>query len=151
MKKTKSKKSDKWILEVTTEQAYLIQQAVEHMARILAGQLSEVRSAVVFRPRKVENVEELADYPDNEKIDKALHDLKASLFPELHPNASYGVGSKECHPDCHRYWDLYQIIRRPLFLDRTKDTAKEDSYSVLGNSFMQTSDLPPALFKKLEQ
>lgn len=142
-RKSMSKKT-KWTLTVNTDQAYLLQNAVELMARLLAGQVDEIRSTVVFR----HHVDD-PNYPDNEKIDKALADLKAGLFPELHRNASYGVGSKDVSPDSHRLWDLYQVIRRPLYLDRVKDS-RERNLCVLGDSFMKTSDLEPAVFTKLQ-
>jgi hypothetical protein len=101
-------------VELTKKQALLIEIALDCMSRICAGQLTEIERGISMIKGKCHEVSGLS----NESYDKmfdALSELrnekgsmagyrlgshiqsiiKPLLFPELHPNESYGVGNKE--------------------------------------------------------
>ena len=75
----------------TEKQANLIEVALDNLSRRTCGQLEEgIRGMEIYRKKWFE----LSEMEQNE-FDLIFKKLKSILFPELHQNASYGVGQKQ--------------------------------------------------------
>jgi len=84
-------------IKCTDEQAFLIELCLDTMCRASMGQLAEIiKSIEKIRGKLFE-----AECPDGEErsyyaLGSYIEEMiKPILFPELSPNASYGVGQKE--------------------------------------------------------
>ena len=85
------------MIKCTDEQAFLIELCLDTMCRASMGQLAEViKSIEKIRGKLFEaecpDGEERSYYAFGSYIEEMI---KPILFPELSPNASYGVGRKE--------------------------------------------------------
>lgn len=102
---------DKVRIEITKEQAKVISQACELMARLHMGQVDEI---IDLQAHKRLNVIGLH---------RMLKEVKQALFPELKaPNAYHSLTSKEI-PDAARIaYDIHQVIRRHLAGERPKNS-----------------------------
>ena len=120
-------------LTMNSHQASILREALECYSRLKAGQFDMVMQDC-FMDRMCGN---------HDKVTLACDLLKAILLPELHRNASFGVGSKE-YPEHTVAWDIVQVVRHRLAWDRLKDQGKEEPeyYGVSFNEPMGFSDQP---------
>ena len=98
---------EKYILELTEEQAKIAAQACEFFARIRMGQFQEIpylclRSEITG-----------GEYCARRNIaEKHLLDARKAIYPELNGiGHSYGIGKFQ---DADRAFDIYQVLRYAL-------------------------------------
>lgn len=111
------KKKEKLIkITCTEEQAWLIESALDYLSRVACGQVHHIVDGIENMIGKCKKVEcdsstkvkilnGLAEFSEDISYDGKMSGyrlgshienlIKPILFPELHPNASYGVGQKE--------------------------------------------------------
>lgn len=105
-------KKKKIIIKCTEKQALLIEQCLEYCSRIGAGQLNHISNIIdlcqnKIRTVKLPNGEDASFYQLGYWIEDQL---KSILFPELHRNASYGVGNKEI-PNGQIMYEIYKKLQ----------------------------------------
>lgn len=100
------------IIKCTEKQSLLIEQCLEYCARIGAGQLNHISDVIDLCQDKTNivtlpNGEEAGLY----KLGCWIEDqLKSVLFPELHRNASYGVGNTKI-PNSQIMYEIYKKLQ----------------------------------------
>lgn len=136
-----------YTLTMNESQAEVVRDALEAYARLHMGQFDAVITNAFMR--RYAN----PDYPDfsHETMDDIHRQLKRTIFPELNPNAYYGVGAKE-FPEMTTAWDLMQVVRHRLSWNRLAREGKEkpDFYGVNYNNPMQFGDEPLASIESTE-
>ena len=130
--------SGKYTLTITTEQGYVIREALEIFSRLKHGQIDELRN--LFSDRWC-----APNSPFNWSTEPLLDVLKALIFPELEKNSYHGVGSK-VYPDATIAWDLMQVIRHRIAWDKLANEGKTepDHYGVQYNPPMRFGSEPLA-------
>lgn len=109
--------SETYVLEMTSETAFVISQACELYARAMFGQFEHIIDTVADGiPRK--KLPPQGDPAFHEEFEKWLsrrrsaNDIaakaKAELFPELPRYGSYGVGKNR---DADIAWQAYEVLR----------------------------------------
>lgn len=98
--------------DLLPEQARAISNALEFYARIRTGQINEIIS--MFRRSIPASVKVPAENLD--EAEGLLRQVKRLLFPDLSPDASYGIRSApdEASKTCY---DIHQVIRHRLAWD----------------------------------
>jgi len=115
-------KAKKITIECTEKQALLIEQCLEYCARIGAGQLHHINNIIDLCSNKSRTVilptgEEAGWYKLGMWIQETI---KPILFPELRPNASYGVGNKEI-PNGQIMYEIYKKLQNFRMRDGIDD------------------------------
>ena len=114
-------------INVTKEQAKVISEACELLARLHMGQIDEI---IQLQAHKRLNVIGLH---------RMLKEVKQSLFPELKvPNAYHSLTSREIPETARIAYDIHQVIRRTLAGKRPKDSFPYTIY----DDPLKTSDQP---------
>jgi len=114
-------------IKCTERQAYMIELALETLTRMCCGQLHHMVEGIESLRRKEFNVmcpdgEERSFYSLGIYIEKMI---KPILFPELHTNASYGVGNKEIG-DAQIAYEMVKILQNHRSVNH-----KEDCFCVM--------------------
>lgn len=102
------KEEKKYQLVLTETQMHLVQQACEAAARIGFGQAGMAVS--FFVP---DATGETFGWEEERSVDAVV---KPRLG--LHPNSSFGVGSRKAHKSADSAWDISQTIRHRLSWDK---------------------------------
>lgn len=89
-------------LEMSEDQAYVIQDALDFYSRIMMGQFDNIAS--LFSIRLAKNV-------NREEETKLIEALKNLYYPELHRSAYYGIFHSDTPEDAKISWDLIQVLR----------------------------------------
>ncbi len=137
--KVKRQPPAKYTLTLTRSQAQSIARACETVARLQCGQIQELLYVVdMMKPI------------DRDLAYAQLDNVKATLFPELARNASYGVGNRQCGAEHDLLWDVYQVIRFKLAWDDIAEgKRKAADWGVDMNSPMRYGDEPLATIERL--
>lgn len=93
--------NDKTVLELSADQAKIVEQAMELLFRLHIGQFDQIKWALMCRRDEREDGSITA-------IDAALRSLQANFFPKLMPNESHNVN---CCEECNTAYAVYQAIR----------------------------------------
>lgn len=95
------KTNDKIVLELTPEQAKIVERATELFFRLHMGQFEEIKWALYHS---------MSEWPRNSvsSIDSTLGFLRSLFFPNLRLGESNGV---DTNPDCHTAFNVYQAVR----------------------------------------
>lgn len=96
------KPGDRVILELTDEQAVVLERAVELLFRLHIGQFNEIKFALM------QHVHDTGEKVDFHSIDASLDVLSHMFFPGLRPHESFNVN---CCKDCNIAYSIYQAIR----------------------------------------
>ena len=116
-------------IECTEKQALLIEIALDAVCRMTCGQLTEGVRAIESYRGKCFPLEKIETY------NALLLVLKMTLFPELHENASYGVGMKEIG-DAQI---AYEMVKK---LQNYRSINYKNKHSVLHHEPLHYSDEP---------
>lgn len=92
-------------IEVDEEQAKVIINSLELMARISMGQFEGVYITLWLNGSGVKNSQEVREM---------LKQLKRIIFPDLSETSYYGILSKEASEPAKIAWDMYQVIRNKM-------------------------------------
>lgn len=79
----------KYNIELTEKQMIVIQEALEFYARFLLGQVDHIPMSLDFRLKN----EHRPSYC-NPSLDEAFTTIKKEMFGLVHPNQSYGIGTR---------------------------------------------------------
>ena len=126
----------KYQIEFTREQLSVVQQACEFMSRFCTGQLDMLPQS--FQGYLRQEKESVDDYC--QRRDLWLHGLKIAkqaMFPELTPNASYGIGSK--YEEANICYDIYRPILEQFTSERNSENLHNAQYSVYDSPGLTTS------------
>jgi len=127
--------SEKLLLEITREQARVISEACELLARLHMGQLKEI--LWVWGPNKIDSWE----WANN-----LIEALRRRLFPELLEGQFYPITSKKIPDEARVAFDLHQVLRHHL----TGPKPKQGFPSVCHDEPRQTSqEQPLAVIKEI--
>ncbi len=96
------KPGDRVVLELTHEQAVVVEKAAELLFRLHIGQFNEIKWALR------QHVMETGVNVDSEAINATLDTLPHLFFPELRMNESFNV---QCCEECNVAYNVYQAIR----------------------------------------
>lgn len=96
------KPGDRVVLELTHEQAKVVEQATELLFRLHIGQFDHIKWALR------QHVTDIGTKVDTETINAALGMLGRLFFPELRLNESFNV---DCYEECNIAYSVYQAIR----------------------------------------
>lgn len=105
----------KYKLTLDEEQAKVLIDALDLYARLRIGQIEEVGHTFRFRGA-ADPDKELEQF---EQVDAACKELKRAMFPDLHPNASYGIGSQKTPKDAQVAWEIHGVVRHRMAWDKT--------------------------------
>lgn len=116
--------NENYQITVNREQLILIAKCIEDIGRFAAGQ-----------PELYNTITELTAYDTDrsrlDEINEHLFSVKKLLYPELHPNASYGYNGGEGQTDRAKnlVGNAYQIYREMLrvLAEETKDKTGHES------------------------
>ena len=111
----------KYTLTVTEKQLQTINNALELFIRVGLGQLQEIYYQVVLR----HIVARPGHEPDYEKIHKMLDVLAMELFGFETLGASWGMYSSELPNEFRRAYDIQQVVRNRLAVDRWEAKTEE--------------------------
>lgn len=95
------KQGDRIVLELTHEQAVVLQKAVELYFRINIGQFNEIKWVLRKHPNNKAEA-------NTQCVNATLDMLRAVFFPTLERGQSFNV---ECTEDCENAYNLYQAVR----------------------------------------
>ena len=95
------KPGDRVVLELTHDQAKIVERAVELLFRLHIGQFNEIKFALLNR-RDERNTNSWQD------IDMLLGILQNHFFPRLAPGESFNVN---CCEECNIAYSIYQAVR----------------------------------------
>lgn len=95
--------------------------ALDLYSRLGIGQYEEAINFLRFEfdPRLKDKDEEY------EEAMQRLNEIKMLLF-NMHPNASYGIHSREVPDQFRVAWDLMKVVRHQLWKDRKEEGAASD-------------------------
>lgn len=128
----------KYKITVTGRQLHLITSALESMSRGNMGQVNHF----------FDDVWMLSDRLDGETISSLERNVKSIIFPELHQNASYGVGRGEnkLQKLSMEQYELYRQLQHLDFKFREAEAGSDDvgrfSHSVLNYPPLKYTDKP---------
>lgn len=123
-------------ITLSQEQARVLMEALELVARLDIGQISYLWEHFTEQAIKNENV----TY-DSAKV--ILDQLKSALFPGMHPNASTSISVWTVR--ARTAWDLLQVIRHRL----TWDASPKGGMQMRFNKPMKVGDTNLAEIKKV--
>ena len=126
----------KYQIEFTKDQIAVIQEACEFMSRFCTGQLDMLPQS--FQGYLRQEKESVDDYC--QRRDLWLHGLKIAkkaMFPELTPNASYGIGSK--YEEANICYDIYRPILEQFTKEHNSENLHNAQYSVYSSPGLTTS------------
>ena len=127
------------ITNLSSDQLFLIISAVENQSRFNSGQIEHAFEDILWTTTRI------TDLDDEGRIGRRefFNSIKKEVFPELSPDASYGIGNAEEDDKLAKLrssqYDLYRHLR---FL-HTKENNKEednDTWSVYDTPGMYYSD-----------
>lgn len=117
----------KYQIEFTKEQLSVIQEACEFMSRFCTGQLDMLPMSFQGYLHKEKN--SVDDYCNRRDMWKCGLDIaKKAMFPELNPNASYGIGSK--YEEANICYDIYRPILEQFTSERNRQNAANGEESL---------------------
>lgn len=96
------KPGDRVILELTDEQAVVLERAVELLFRLHIGQFNEIKFALL------QHISDTGENVDYQGIDALLDTVSHLFFPALQPHESFNVN---CCEDCNVAYGIYQAVR----------------------------------------
>lgn len=96
------KPGDRVILELTDEQAVVLERAVELLFRLHIGQFNEIKFALL------QHIHDTGENVDYQGIDALLDTVSHLFFPALQPHESFNVN---CCEDCNVAYGIYQAVR----------------------------------------
>lgn len=96
------KDGDRIILELTDEQAVVLERAVELLFRLHIGQFNEIKFSLL------QHVHDVGEHINFQEIDALLGTMSRLFFPSLRPNESFNVN---CCEDCNIAYNIYQAVR----------------------------------------
>ncbi|MBW2135764.1 MAG: hypothetical protein JRG72_11170 [Deltaproteobacteria bacterium] len=124
--------SEKLLLEITREQARVISEACECLARLHMGQLEEI--VWLFGPKY---------WMVKSEADGIILKLKQVLFRELFPHGYHSIASPFLPDKARIAFDLHQVIRHHLagpkpegwfpliYHDKPRQTSREQPLAVI--------------------
>lgn len=125
----------KYQLNLTRKQLSSIQEACEFMSRFCTGQPEVLpQSFEGHLHKKDEPIDAYCERRDNWKIGLLM--AKKAMFPELNPNASYGISTK--YEEANICYDIYRPILEQFSKEYKVDNP-EKSYSVYDHPGLTTS------------
>lgn len=95
------KMNDKIVLELSPEQAKIVERATELFFRLHMGQFDEIKWALMHSMKDWKKI-------SVNSIDTELNVLKGLFFPNLRLGESNGF---DTNPDCHTAFNIYQAVR----------------------------------------
>jgi len=126
----------KYQLELTRKQLSVIQEACEFMSRFCTGQLDMLpQSFAGYLQKDKESVEDYCERRN--RWESSLRNAKRAMFPELMPNASYGIGSK--YEESNICYDIYRPILEQFTKEYREENIPVNNYSVYGHPGLTTS------------
>jgi len=96
------KPGDRIVLELTDEQAVVLERAVELLFRLHIGQFNEIKFALL------KHVHETGVKIDYQNIDALLEAVGHLFFPALRPHESFNVN---CCEESNIAYSIYQAVR----------------------------------------
>ena len=96
------KPGDRVVLELTDEQAVVLERAVELLFRLHIGQFNEIKFALL------QHVHDTGENVDLQSIGALLDTMSHLFFPELRPHESFNVN---CCEECNIAYSIYQAVR----------------------------------------
>ena len=96
------KPGDRVVLELTDEQAVVLERAVELLFRLHIGQFNEIKFALL------QHVHDTGENVDLQSIGVLLDTMSHLFFPALRPHESFNVN---CCEDCNIAYNIYQAVR----------------------------------------
>lgn len=96
------KPGDRVVLELTDEQAVVLERAVELLFRLHIGQFNEIKFALL------QHVHDTGENVDLHSIGVLLDTMSHLFFPALRPHESFNVN---CCEDCNIAYNIYQAVR----------------------------------------
>jgi len=99
----------KYQATLNEKQIRVINEALELFSRLLMGQVEYTKDIFMSKMYK----EDL----DSQEITKTLNEVKRAIFPDMHLNASHGMGGSETDPRAQIAWDIQQVFRHRLVWD----------------------------------
>ena len=127
----------KYQIEFTKEQLSVVQQACEFMSRFCNGQLDMIPES--FKDYLHKQSKDIDDYClRRDDWELCLKRAKKCMFPELPPNASYGIGSK--YEEANICYDIYRPILEQFDLERRETILSQPKHwSVYSSPGLTTS------------
>lgn len=126
----------KYQIEFTKEQLSVVQQACEFMSRFCTGQLDMIPES--FKGYLMKEKESIGDYCERrDNWNLGLQIAKQAMFPELMPNASYGISSK--YEEANICYDIYRPILEQFTKERNSENLHNAQYSVYKHPGLTTS------------
>lgn len=98
----------RYTISITEDQAQVIADACDLLARVHMGQLEAVRYALEYQ---IHDTEKMALF------DAVLRGASAFIHP-FGRSGSYGINSPEIHERARVAFDVYQVIKQRLLSDR---------------------------------
>lgn len=133
----------KYTIEVNEEQARTINKALDLYSRILMFQIEEIVNVLLFsKPDKLQtwNGEEI-DFQDVHAIRDKIGEIKEQLL-QTPSNASHGIHSPYIANSARVAYDIQQVLRHELYLQRDREgkvvnTCTVDAYSATNTSGLE--------------
>lgn len=106
-------------LKLNAEQARIVSQATELLARLHLGQIGHVMDEIIMRADiTVEQAERIRE----------LSELLGTVITDMPPNASFGIGSPKVPDRARVAFDIYQAVRNRLAYVRKPEGGMQVSF-----------------------
>lgn len=99
-------------ITLTVPQARVVRSAVDLLFRLRLGQVREL--VQVWQDRYAKQPGD-ARWAMRDRVQDIADELRSVVYPELQPNASYGVGSPTLTENDNRAYELYKVIDHALW------------------------------------
>lgn len=111
-------------ITLTPAQAAVVRKAVDLYHRLRLGQLGELANVWTDGWKN--------DWSKLEIVRNLCEVIKLTVFPELSPNSSYGVGCPELTVNDQRLYEIYKVLDHALWLSTPErlpyTTSGDDPY-----------------------
>ena len=94
--------NDRIVLEMSADQARVLERAVELLFRLHIGQFNEIKFALL------QHIHDTGENVDFQNIDILLNIISRLCFPSLRPHESFNV---DCCEDSNIAYSIYQAVR----------------------------------------
>ena len=94
--------NDRVVLEMSADQAKIVERAMELLFRLHIGHFSEIKCALL------QHVHDTGEKVDLQSISVLLDTISRMFFPSLQPHESFNVN---CCEECNTAYAVYQAIR----------------------------------------